>query len=68
MDSYGVIELNNSLLSIPGAFLWVFFLFIFFGVADRAQTKTGSILAFLIMTGAFTAFLINMGWFFYVIN
>jgi hypothetical protein len=66
MDSYGVIELGNTWLSIPGAILWCFFAMVFLGVVDKAQTKTGSIVAFTLMLGSFTILLMNLGWFFVV--
>ncbi len=68
MDNYGVIEMGNAMMSIPGAVLWVIFAFFFFAVADKAETKTGSIVVFTVMLGAFTVFLMNMGWFFVVGN
>lgn len=68
MDNYGVIQIGEVAASIPGAILWLLFVSFFMAVADRAQTKSGAIIAFLVMTGAFTAFLLNMGWFFVVGN
>jgi hypothetical protein len=68
VSEYWVVDFGNAWLSIPGTILWLIFATFFFAVADKAQTKTGSILSFTIMFGAFTIFLINMGWFFLVFN